>query len=170
MNKKIAFITIAVFWVGILGGFVFYKEYTVRTGESVLLQTVPVDPRDLFRGDYVILRYDISTISTEMFSMKATNFAQGDTLYVLLDVNDGVGSYKNISRIKPQEGLFIKGTIERIRDGEMDLTYGIESYFVPEGEGREIERHRGEMQVKVVIDSSGNAVLRSLIIDGEEIK
>lgn len=28
------------------------REVTLRTGTEVVLQTVPVDPRDLFRGDY----------------------------------------------------------------------------------------------------------------------
>ena len=31
-------------------------------GQEILLKTAPVDPNDLFRGDYVNLRYDISTI------------------------------------------------------------------------------------------------------------
>ena len=33
---------------------------TLTTGETILLRVVPVDPRDLFRGDYVILSYEIS--------------------------------------------------------------------------------------------------------------
>ena len=43
-------------------GLVAYKEVTLRFGTEVMLQTVPVDPRDLFRGDYVTLRYGISTL------------------------------------------------------------------------------------------------------------
>ncbi len=31
-------------------------------GTEVTLQTQPVDPRDLLRGDYVVLRYDISQL------------------------------------------------------------------------------------------------------------
>ena len=28
------------------------KVFTLATGEKVLLEVVPVDPRDIFRGDY----------------------------------------------------------------------------------------------------------------------
>lgn len=34
----------------------------LREGTEVILQTQPVDPRDLLRGDYVVLRYDISQL------------------------------------------------------------------------------------------------------------
>lgn len=32
----------------------------IARGQSVMLQVVPVDPRDMFRGDYVILSYEFS--------------------------------------------------------------------------------------------------------------
>ena len=35
------------------------------TGQTVLVQVEPVDPRDLFRGDYVILSYDFSRVSQQ---------------------------------------------------------------------------------------------------------
>ena len=34
----------------------------LREGREVTLQTRPVDPRDLLRGDYVVLGYDISQL------------------------------------------------------------------------------------------------------------
>ena len=36
------------------------NEYTLIHGHKLMLKTVPVDPRDLLRGDYVILDYEIS--------------------------------------------------------------------------------------------------------------
>ncbi|MFM8289610.1 MAG: GDYXXLXY domain-containing protein, partial [Planctomycetaceae bacterium] len=33
------------------------------TGETIRLRVIPVDPRDLFRGDYLILSYDFTTQS-----------------------------------------------------------------------------------------------------------
>ena len=38
-----------------LVGMVAIKQRTLITGTPVLLKTEPVDPRSLFRGDYVIL-------------------------------------------------------------------------------------------------------------------
>jgi GDYXXLXY motif protein len=39
--------------------------WPVWTGETIYLRTRPVDPRDLFRGDYVVLAYDIDTVVLE---------------------------------------------------------------------------------------------------------
>jgi uncharacterized membrane-anchored protein len=36
--------------------------YTHLTGQTVVLQVMPVDPYDLFRGYYVVLSYDISNL------------------------------------------------------------------------------------------------------------
>lgn len=48
-------------------GFVSYQSITNETllkeGTLIKVKLVPVDPRSLLQGDYVILRYDISTIS-----------------------------------------------------------------------------------------------------------
>jgi hypothetical protein len=36
--------------------------WPIWTGETIYLRTRPVDPRDLFRGDYVVLAYDIDRV------------------------------------------------------------------------------------------------------------
>ena len=38
------------------------REYILRNGKIIYLRTAPIDPRDLFRGDYVRLNYEISRI------------------------------------------------------------------------------------------------------------
>jgi len=48
------------------------------------------------------------------------------------------------------------------------VTYGIESYFVPEGEGRRLEElaQQKKMAARVAVDGRGNAAIKGLIIDG----
>ena len=36
-----------------------FREQILQTGDRIVLQTVPVDPRSLMQGDYAILRYEI---------------------------------------------------------------------------------------------------------------
>lgn len=109
MNKKKVFISIGVFWIMIIGGFIGFKEFTLRTGQEILLKTVPVDPRDLFRGDYVILRYDISTINTDSLGNKGSEFRENDTIYVVLNVdNNKIGTLATINKNKPEGGIFIE--------------------------------------------------------------
>jgi len=45
--------------------FVIYQESLKDTGTKVVLQTIPVDPRDILRGEYVALRYEISEVTIE---------------------------------------------------------------------------------------------------------
>jgi len=170
MDKKKIFIIIGIFWIIIIGGFIAFKEFTLQTGDEILLKTQPVDPRDLFRGDYVILRYDISTISTDSLSYQGSDFKEDDKIYVLLNVdNQRIGTLANIDKSKPSEGIFIEGTVKSVYNNRLNIEYGIESYFVPEGKGREIERNLGKIYTKVAVDDFGNAAIKSLVLDGKDI-
>jgi uncharacterized membrane-anchored protein len=188
-QKQIFYLTI-VFWLLIFSGFILYKEYTLRTGTEILLKTEPVDPRDLFRGDYVTLNYEISTLDLDEIPVEDPYFDYNDRIYLALTLEDGYGVPKKIYRNPPDDELYVKGTVKQLiydweedEDGlivedplvkELRVEYGIESYFVPEGRGIEIERQQwtGEegVDVKVVVDKYGNAVIKSLLIDGEELE
>ena len=170
MDKKKIFIIIGIFWIVIIGGFITFKEFTLLTGEEILLKTRPIDPRDLFRGDYVILRYDISTINTNVLTYQGFDFKKDDKVYVLLNIDDQkIGSLANIAKNKPKEGIFIEGTIKRIRNNKLNIEYGIESYFVPEGIGKKIEKNLGKIYTKIAVDNFGNAIIKSLVLDGKDI-
>ena len=153
-----------------IGGFIAQKEYTLRTGHEVLLQTVPIDPRDLFRGDYVILRYGISTIDTAEIQSDRKEYEKGDKVYLSLETEGKYVSPRSLHTSPPGEGLYIKGRVRDVRDARLTIEYGIESYFVPEGEGKVIERQLGkDVDVKTAIDKSGNAAIKALLIDGQEV-
>lgn len=172
MGKNKLFILIGIFWLIIIIGFIATKEFTLRTGKEILLKTVPVDPRDLFRGDYVILRYEISRLDLYNIAADYTDFKIGDRVYIALNKEDGYGVASRIFRNTPKaEKLFLKGIVKNVRNKSLTIEYGIESYFVPEGKGKEIERLREgkRLDVKASIDRFGNAAIKSLLTDGEEI-
>jgi len=56
-----------ILWIVAIGILLFVnygiygKELLIRTGEPVLLELAPVDPRSLIQGDYMDLRYEIAT-------------------------------------------------------------------------------------------------------------
>lgn len=187
-QKKVLYLTV-VFWLLIFSGFIAYKEYTLRTGTEVMLKTLPVDPRDLFRGDYVTLNYEISTLDMEKFHAENSDFYYDEPVYLTLELENGYGVPKEIYTTSPEDKLYIKGKVKAvIYDWETDessnlteeatikelrVDYGIESYFVPEGRGMEIEKAqqtgKTKVDAKVIIDKYGNAVIKSLLIDGKEI-
>ena len=168
MSKKILVIAILVLWIIFIGGFIAYKEYTLKTGEKILLKTVPIDPRDLFRGDYIVLRYEISEFNLDNFENKNLNVNENDFLYVSLKKEGKYWTAKNVYKDRPEE-LAIKGRMKYKRGQTINIEYGIESFFVPEGEGKKLERYRNsrELDVEVSVDRFGNAVINNLYIDGK---
>jgi len=169
MNKKV-FLAIGIFWLVIILGFVVFKEFTLKTGEELMLKTRPVDPRDLFRGDYIVLDYEISRLDINSLQTDAISFNESDRVYVALSNEEGYGIASGVYKNRPK-GLFLKGTVKRTDGSQITIEYGIESYFVPEGEGLEIQRQsRRGLEAKVAIDKFGNAVLKSIFLNGNEVE
>jgi uncharacterized membrane-anchored protein len=167
MNKKLILILVSFLWVAVAAGLVSSKQYTIRTGKTVLLETVPVDPRDFLRGDYVILRYKISDLDLRKIQSEKPYYRRGETVYVKLEPKGKFWEAVAIKTKKPLsgEGLFIKG---KVQYPQLAVNYGIESYFVPEGEGKDIEQsmrgNKSPVEVEVLVDSSGNALIKKVTV------
>ena len=122
---------IGIFWLVIIFGFIAFKEFTLQTGEEVLLKPRPIDPRDLFRGDYVILTYEISTLDANTLQKDVTEFKQDDKVYVSLNKVDNYGVASGVYINKPKDGLFIKGTVKDVQGSRLNIEYCIKNYFFP---------------------------------------
>ena len=156
---KLAFLAIVAAQVFLLLGLIGEKEYTLRTGTEVVLQTVPIDPRSLLQGDFAILDYEIASLD----SLAYPTFPVGVTVYVWLRESDGAWVGRNYTSGKPsdRDTVFIKGVVDR--PGHLD--FGIGTYFIPEGTGHLIERSR-DVKVVVSVDGRGNAVIKDVLLDG----
>lgn len=171
MSKKIIFIFISFSWIIIAAGMVFMKQYTMNTGRVVLLETVPVDPRDFLRGDYVVLNYKISSIDLKSVQSEKEYYGWDEKVYVKLAPRNGFWEAVAVQTRKclSKDDVCIKGKVKYSRKGKADIVYGLESYFVPEGEGRIIEENmRGQktsVAVEAVVDASGNALIKSVFVD-----
>lgn len=160
VKKFILFVTLQV----VLLIFLAISHYAVEWyGEEVYLQTAPVDPRDIFFGDYVILNYEISDIDISKFAGDQTP-EEGDTVYVLLKKEGDYHQLVSAHLEKPSpssDERVLKGRVEYItRDwdpiqGEshslesVHVVYGFERYYVSEGTGKELEQKRGQFDVIV---------------------
>ena len=71
MRKTFIFLTILLQSL-VLGYMAGEREHILRNGKIIYPRTAQIDPRDLFRGDYVRLHYEISSIP-------AHNLPQGDS-------------------------------------------------------------------------------------------
>jgi uncharacterized membrane-anchored protein len=134
------------------------------TGTTVYLETQPVDPRALFRGDYVTLGYAVG--ETNLSQQMATESRQtGDPIYVTI-TTDRPSRFVSASLERPalQTGqLCLIGRTRRFGDQRTVDFPQIAQYFVAEGEGREIERNLGgDLLAEVKVTARCNAVLVGL--------
>jgi uncharacterized membrane-anchored protein len=179
MNKNHLLIVVALvgIQIALIVGLFAQRLYTLSSGVEVVLLTVPVDPRDIIRGDYVTLRYQISSLEGYHLNNAEREPKIGDSVYVELMPGPTFWNATGITFIKPGDyGTYIKGTIvdlpsseglgERpIFRGDVEIEYGIERYFVEAGTGRELERS-GQLKVFVSVDRAGKSVIKRV----EEIK
>lgn len=153
------------------------REWILRTGQVVYLRTAPVDPRDLFRGDFVRLQYEINEAQAGGREPGADSWSTGrrhQVVYTRLrPTGDGLFEAAGSGPVPPREGLFLRGRTEDAwrlgwrGSGQMLIKYGIEQLFVEQGEGLAIEQKRGArgtlqvpMEVEVAIGHAGTAVIR----------
>ena len=169
-ERKVLLVTAAAQLL-ILLGMIVLRAMPLITGQTVLVRAVPVDPRDLFRGDYVILSYDFSRTPREKIEglpakeRESWSKWEGRTVYVpLVPDSDRVHwRAEKVTVVKPDAGPFLKGQMGP--DGA--LQFGIEAYYVQEGAGREYERaiRDRKLSAELAVSSSGQAALRALRIE-----
>ncbi len=157
----------------VLLGLTAFNAAPAMTGDTVMLRVVPLDPRDLLRGDYVILGYEFSRARPGQlpgFSRNGSSHGnqgkwENRTVYVSL-VPEPDGEHWKADKFsfqRPSRGKFIRGQMTRYGR----LTFGIEQYYVQEGTGPKYERaiRRQGGSARVAIDSGGRAKLRGLRIN-----
>ncbi|WP_027409690.1 GDYXXLXY domain-containing protein [Anoxybacteroides tepidamans] len=138
------------------GYVVFDKEQHLRHGEVVKLQLAPVDPRSFLQGDYVRLRYEISQIRGLTGRGKVQIVLRKDEkgVYRFTHVYAANGK-KDESYERHKNDVFINGTLQ----GDT-VVYGIESFFVPEKTGADVQQNARYAYVRV--SKTGDALLEKV--------
>jgi uncharacterized membrane-anchored protein len=170
-ERKVLLVTAAAQLL-ILVGMIALRAIPLVTGKTVLVRVQPVDPRDFFRGDYVILSYDFSRVQPEEVEGLLSNVErssrskwEGRSVYVPL-VPDSIPGHWRAEKatvVKPASGPFLKGQMERYGS----LKFGIEAYYVQEGTGLGYEQaiRDRKLSAELAVTSSGQAALRNLRIE-----
>jgi uncharacterized membrane-anchored protein len=152
---------------GVLLGEYLGALYPLWQGEEIRLQTRPVDPRSLFRGNYARLRYEISELPVAAFTEERPRLRPGEPVYVTLTRDkQGIGRFSAVSLQKPDSGLFLRGRVDdgrRTGGAEVAVRYGIEAWFAPKEKALQLERELRSGAVAVIrVSSSGRAALQQL--------
>jgi uncharacterized membrane-anchored protein len=178
-NQWLAIGAVAAVQAAVLGWMIWERAHLLASGREVVLEVVPVDPRSLFRGDYVILGYEISRMEPSGGSPQP---ARGDDIYVTLQKTEGdkwkmAGSGKEPPAGTAADQVVLKGRVDfswpatAQTPAQTGVRYGIESFFVPEGTGRELEAlvREKKLSALIAVDADGNAGIKGLIVDGQRV-
>lgn len=163
----------------ILGTIIQSRASILSNGAEVLLKTAPVDPRDFLRGDYVVLNYDISSVPVQTVSGGIPAEPGERVLWVRLKKQeDGFWTVieSSFHELSPQPETVILRSQPFYSGGlaagdSIRVEYGIERYYVPEGEGKPIDeaRNDGNVAISVRVSPDGSPQIRSLLVDGKPV-
>lgn len=148
----------------ILAGMTVTPLMTLMVGQEIMIKTMPVDPRDVYRGDYVVLNYEINEIPIDrvpaLFKDEEQSYRlRWKPLYVLMKKE---GEYYTVDRAafeKPAEGIYLKAYFQHhiwpqtaVYQGQQNITgirvtYNLDQYFLPENTGTSLEflSQRGQL-------------------------
>jgi uncharacterized membrane-anchored protein len=172
---------------GLIVAMILPRAAILRSGQEARLEVVPIDPRDLFRGDYVVLGYRIGTVNPP--PGVSTPFTRGQQVFVTLRPDsNGKSQAVAISAERPTASgndIVISGVVStpstcqlndagardcKLGSRAVGVRYGLESYFVPQGEGKKIERvEKARLEVIAAVAPSGQAAIKRLLIDGQPV-
>ncbi len=163
--------------MAVLAAMIVIHAMPLAFGERIWLRVRPIDPRDMFRGDFVVLGYDFSRVPASSIqglpavppwraSPYSSDAWQEDrTVYVTL-VPDHDGRHYRMDHVsveRPAAGKFIKGRLSRTWFSGADLSVrcGIEAFYVQEGRGKQLEqlRNTNQLSAEIALAPWGQATL-----------
>jgi uncharacterized membrane-anchored protein len=162
-QRAVILATIA-FQMVVLGSMVVQHGFVLATGDSILLRVRPVDPRDPLRGDYVILRYDFSGMWPQGSGSWDESKA-GAEIFVTLEPEPDGKHWRGVSASweRPSSGRYIRGRVVNSWSHE----FGIEAFYVQEGQGKEYEqaRNANRLSAEIALTPDGTASLKRLVLE-----
>ena len=170
----------AVIQIALLTMMVVDRIQILREGTEVTLQMRAVDPRDLLRGDYVTLGYDISQLSAGALLNQPAASRNPEVFVKLAPNRDGVfeavSVHTDAIAVTSPEVLIRGRVLYGATCGakynafcdKLTVRYNLERYFVPEGQGKQLEQARNQRKLLVVaaVAPSGRAAIKRLVVDG----
>lgn len=175
MTRRRLFVALVILHALVLLGWGATLDRARARAAHVRLEVLPVDPRDLVRGDYVALGYAIAGLTdTPFVGRRPDSNDVGYPVYVALapkgEAHVAVAASLDRSAL-PLEGgrrlivgrLTYAPQIGRASGAPLRAQYGIERYYVPEGKGT---LPPGRRDAEVLLTDEGRAYLVRLFIDG----
>ncbi len=151
MKRKYLVAAIILLQLLFLSSMIWFHSLKLRNAVRIQLKTVPYDPVSIFRGNYAALRYEISSLPAKLLmDANPGELKNGDELFVLLKNNNGIWEAEGIYKKRPrnEDGIILHGRLRHYyysyyhssQPRNLDLEYGIESFFLNEARAKEVDR------------------------------
>ncbi|MGB0839617.1 MAG: GDYXXLXY domain-containing protein [Chitinophagales bacterium] len=184
INKFIV-IGIVLFQLLIIAGMFAKSMYPLVSGQEVQFKVRPVDPRDIFRGQYVRLGYDfnrinLKAIKNDLDTTLVLHF--GDVLHLEVAPDEEVPYYKtvglwqNAPATLADKHLLLKAYCNENYGWEVHDSYflrlkcGIESYYTDPKTALELENAMRQnnqdsidVAVKVMVADNGQSRIKAVV-------
>ncbi len=171
LNIWLAALIVAALQTSALAYMIVERASLLKNGREIVLDVRPVDPRSLFRGDYVILSYSaISSLPKDLLQTLPVRRKAMPAYVTLKKASEGwqpiAVDTRYPDKVAPDEVVF-KGRFRNKWSGR--INYGIENFFVPEGEGKELEKliRAGQLRAILAVAGDGTIGLKALEVEGQ---
>lgn len=168
VNKKllgVGLLLTLLLQLSVLGTEYLSSIWPLKYGQPVLLKTEPVDPRSLFRGNYVRLGYGITNLDG---ALAEEPFRRHQVIYVALEPQGRYHVASKASHEPPEQGPFIRGRVLWAGSERIRVAYGIEAYFMPKQKALAAQAavRSKEAWAQVYLLDNGKAAIADLVCEG----
>ncbi|MCB0787234.1 MAG: GDYXXLXY domain-containing protein [Flavobacteriales bacterium] len=161
---------------GVIGHALWDHDRTLTTGSVHRFQVQPIDPRDPFRGEYVIL--DLAAENVQDADTSAL-FGANDPVYGTLGMDSsGYAIITALSKEAP-EGDHVECRIEAVYSSTIRVELPFDRYYLQEGKGGMVESlldmatrrdDQAEEAYILVRVREGKGVIEDLVIGGRSVE
>ena len=146
-------------------------------GQKIILESIPIDPRDLFYGDYINVNLAITEIPLDKVNEDLRQELKGFedntrhspiTVYTILKQHEDIYTVEEVRLTKPEAGLYMKGKVHYYSaeyDSSLMVDYQLNRCYVEENTGKQLEKiaqeGKGFISIKVM---NGYALLDEVIL------
>lgn len=175
MNRKIIlplFLLVVLAQLFVPAKMIYDSQDTINGGTPYKFRTRPVDPNDPFRGKYITLRFEGTTVSVD----DEEEWTHGEEAYALLGTDSkGYARIRSLSKTRPTNGDFITVEVDHVSiniENKVTVKFPFTRFYMEESKAPEAEqlyrdaaREEGSETYALVYVKQGKALVTQVYIN-----
>ena len=182
MPKKtillIAFLLVALVQLYVPASMILDREAVLAQGTEYKFRTAPIDPNDPFRGKYITLSFEDTTVPI----VNENAWVDGESVYALLTIDEhGFAQIQSVTKEQPADDQdFLSTTVSYVSSNgnrQLTLQYPFNRFYLEESKAPKAERvyweslrETSQTTYALVAISDGEAVLKDVLINGISVR